>query len=613
MFSRTFTSRVYLLVLVLFGGIALGGVVHRTAAQAPTLPTTPAEAETGLAIFGERCATCHGPLGLGDGEMAAQLPAPPRALADPTFIRAAVPTSLFDTITNGRVQQGMPPFGPTSSNAISEADRWNLVAAVYSLATPADNVAQGQTLYETKCANCHGPQGKGDGPQASQPPGDLTNLAYWSNTSNQAVFDVLVGSQRTAGHDLGLTEGEAWSVVDYLRTFSYAYSDPQLAFAPLEAATVSGQVTNGTTGATPPAGLPVTLRAFSDFEVTLTLTATTTLDGRYHFDLAGVSPQWVYITTVHYDELNFTGAAGQLNRRQPDLDLPIIVYDPSSDPAAIQVDQVHVILQFTEDRLEVNELYLFRNSGNTVFVGATGNPQEGTVAFNLPPTAESPSFQRGLGSFEQFVPATEVIEIDSSWADTVPLQPGDNGLTLLVRYELPYEDSLTLAHLLPYPTAGANLILPEAGVRLVNDSQWTAEGQQTMAEGSFLTYSQVGLAAGSMLEISLEGRPRAVTTAEGNTALSRNQGQELAIGGAVLLVTVAAAVYVIRRWRQSANEQLAMNDEQWSADDDPNALLQAIADLDDAYEAGQIAEPDYGRQREQLKEALKAVWGKQDK
>jgi mono/diheme cytochrome c family protein len=118
-----------LALFALFALVSVGTIL----AQEGGSPTAPPNGAAGLATFGERCANCHGPLGMGDGELAANLPSPPPSFADPNFIRQAVPADLFDTITNGRIEMNMPPFGPSSSNALDEESRWQAVAAIYNL------------------------------------------------------------------------------------------------------------------------------------------------------------------------------------------------------------------------------------------------------------------------------------------------------------------------------------------------------------------------------------------------------------------------------------------------------------------------------------------------
>ncbi|MGD2077374.1 MAG: c-type cytochrome, partial [Chloroflexota bacterium] len=161
-----------LLLLLFVGG--------RVAGQSSAVPEAPPLAAAGLTLHAERCANCHGPRGLGDGELAANLPNPPAAHASFEYLRAAVPSQMFDVVTNGIVPRGMPPFGPESSNPLTAEERWNVIAAIYSLGTPIESVGDGRDVYLENCLACHGEDGQGDGPEAVADPGDLSSLAYWS-------------------------------------------------------------------------------------------------------------------------------------------------------------------------------------------------------------------------------------------------------------------------------------------------------------------------------------------------------------------------------------------------------------------------------------------------
>jgi len=547
-------------------------------------PVSPPDTAVGLEIFAERCANCHGPAGQGDGELAASLPNPPANFADPAWRRTAVPIELFNTITNGRPQNGMPPFGPTSSNGISSADRWNLVATIFSLGTTAETVSQGQSLYEANCLACHGP----DGSQVAT--ANLADLDFWLNQSNEAVFTTLSGSA-IAEHNYNLSEDERWLVTDYARNFGYS-------FPPIPTATIGGNVFNGTTNETINGGEAL-LRAFTtDFQEQLSLSAAIDSDGRYQFELTEVPANWIYLITVTYDGLQFTSAAEQLSQAEPTLDLPVIVYEKSNNATAVNIDQVHMILSFGQDTVEVNELYIINNLGTAIFVGESGDPAQGTVEFVLPTGAQNVDFRRSFGNLESFTPAVEIIPTDRGWADTLPLQPGHSGLSLLVSYQLPYRDGLTIAHPLPYRTNNITAILPEGGVRLSGDD-WTAQGTEELPGGTYTSYSHGPAAAGEALALQLIGRPRLITDATGNTIALRNQTAELVIGSTALLIALIIAAYTIRTWQNPTTAPLLNN---------RDALLQALAHLDDAYEANQINPRQYERQREQLKAKLKALW-----
>ena len=117
-----------------------------TAAQDIPLPIAPPDAEAGLALYNERCAVCHGELGDGQGTQALQAGLEPAILSDPAYRITAVPATMYDIISNGNISAGMPPFGPTSSNPLNDADIWNLVATAYSFSTRPANIEAGEAL-----------------------------------------------------------------------------------------------------------------------------------------------------------------------------------------------------------------------------------------------------------------------------------------------------------------------------------------------------------------------------------------------------------------------------------------------------------------------------------
>jgi hypothetical protein len=300
--------------------------------------------------------------------------------------------------------------------------------------------------------------------------------------------------------------------------------------------------------------------------------------------------------------------------------MPLFVYDTTSDPSVIAIDRLHMILTFAEGRLMVSELYVYTNLATAVFVGESGDFDEGTVEVGLPTGAENVSFQRGFGtSLDSFIPATEFIQTDTGWADTVPLRPGSGSLNLLVSYDLPYDDGLMLAHPLPYPVTSASAIMANAGVD-VTDESWVSQGAQSTGSGSFVSYINTELANADALNLTLDGRPTQITDAAGNALPVRNQTTELIVGGVALAAMLAVGFFLVQRWRTSPvgqTDSVTISQPPAvapprkpapSSSDDKTALLQAIAELDEAYEAGEIEEEAYQQQRRELKSRLTAVW-----
>ena len=606
----TFALITFIIVLVLLLLPQAG------AAQDPVLPSATPEALPGLELFAERCANCHGETGQGDGPLIQQAGQPAPMPFDADYILKTMPSVMFQQITNGEAAVGMPPFGPASSNPIDEAGRWNLVAAVYSLATPPENVTAGQTVYEAQCAACHGDAGAGDGPDAAttEPPASaLNDVAYWFNRSNETVFAELAPGAVPA-HTYDIPEEELRRVVNYARTFSYSFADLAALNAPIPAGIIQGILTNGTTGATL-GDTEVLLRAFTpDFDETLTLTTTTDIDGNFRFDVTEVPPNWIYIAGATFEGLNFSSGADQLGRDPATLELPVTVFDKTSDASGINIGQLHIVMEFAEDMVQVSQLYIVNNAQEAVFVGATGDPAQGVVEVAIPEGAQNLEFLRSFGTMDSFLPANDFVQTERGWADPLPLRPGDGALTMLVRYALPYTSGMSFAHPIFYETATSTIILPDAGVAVTN-TPWVEQAPQTFGQSeTFLNYVGPGVPAGETITITLEGRPTIVTDTSGAAVANRDQTTELLIGGGALLLAAVGGIFLWRAWQKRAagDEEDEWEEEATVAEGSTDAddLLRAIADLDDTYEAGGLEEADYQAQRAELKRQLAATWNR---
>jgi mono/diheme cytochrome c family protein len=161
--------------------------------QQPTTPEPQNDAQThllGQRLYGAHCKVCHGAKGDGKGPQAVSLSPPPRDLTTGIYEFRSTPSGSLPTdqdiwkvISNGLHGTAMVPW-PT----LSESDRWALVTylkgfssrfAAEGPAVPVTVTAApppssalirlGRKLYiEVGCQECHGMQGRGDGPSASK-------------------------------------------------------------------------------------------------------------------------------------------------------------------------------------------------------------------------------------------------------------------------------------------------------------------------------------------------------------------------------------------------------------------------------------------------------------
>src|SRR5687768_9099550 len=99
------------------------------AAGALDLPTAPLDTARGHALFIQRCSSCHGMTGLGDGIAAKSSPVPVPPIGSAALLPDLTPTLAYNVVTVGVRGTPMPSFGST----MTPQDRWNVVNYIYSL------------------------------------------------------------------------------------------------------------------------------------------------------------------------------------------------------------------------------------------------------------------------------------------------------------------------------------------------------------------------------------------------------------------------------------------------------------------------------------------------
>lgn len=140
-----------------------GEVSSRTGVSEPVFPERAPSAARGHALFEDHCAPCHGAGANGQGAAAARLDPRPANFADAAFMRGETPFDFFYVITLGRAAAAMPPWG----DVLSLQDRWDLVSFLWTVAGSPRRAVEGQGVYLSACAGCHGATGDGRGEYAA--------------------------------------------------------------------------------------------------------------------------------------------------------------------------------------------------------------------------------------------------------------------------------------------------------------------------------------------------------------------------------------------------------------------------------------------------------------
>ena len=158
----------------------------------------------------------------------------PSVFLDQQAMRAQSPAAVWQAL---RAQP--------ANAALDDAAVWDLVAWVWQQQATSASLAEGRALYAQNCAACHGEAGGGDGvmaPALAQG-AHSAEMAFGAHTVAPANFTnpalmlgaspaILQGKILRGGMGTGMpywgpivTEAQTWSLVDYLWTFQFRYSE----------------------------------------------------------------------------------------------------------------------------------------------------------------------------------------------------------------------------------------------------------------------------------------------------------------------------------------------------------------------------------------------------
>ena len=539
-------------------------------------PSGPADLEAGRVIYAEKCAGCHGTAGLGDGELAANLQFPPAPLGQADFARQAAPSQWYTAVTAGNLERFMPPFA-----SLSDGERWAVAGYALSLNVTADQLEQGEALYEAECAACHGP----DGPGANLSVGRL----LVDRSAEELYHTITEGAGAgMPGYAESLSEDQRWALAAFLQrrdlTAGTSQPEPVLAGQP-QVAAVRGAIRNGTFGAVVPAGLEVELHGIDGEQEVLTQTTLADGDGQFAFEGLEAVPGRLYYASLEYQGIPFQSELGHVLADQEWLELPLTIYEPSAETEALRIARLHLLIDFpAEGTARVLELWALTNPTDRVI----DDPQ-GVLQISLPAGATNVQF-------DELAPGGRFLETPTGYLDTAPVPPGTGVGDLAFGFDLLYENRLEYQQTIDHPVEAVVILVVPGGPGLSGVGMQDM-GLLDMGGVSMQAYSMEGLAPGETLAFRISGG------AGGGGAAS---GMGLLIGGG----TLGAALVLAGLWwyRESRAPKEAEPRPAVQQPADRAALLQAIARLDDEYEGGQLDEAEYRTRREALKrQALEAT------
>lgn len=317
-------------------------------------------------------------------------------------------------------------------------------------------------------------------------------------------------------------------------------------------------------------------------------------DGSFRFAGVPFVPGWQYAAMVNYQDATYFSEPVAVGEGQQELSLTVRVFEATSSTDAVRITRQHLFFDAAAgERLQVGEIYILSNDGDrTVILPADADPVTAPLSFPLPAEAQDISLENNDNG--RFKPT------GVGFVDTAPLRPGEGVAQVVVRYTLPYEDSLDYTFTAPWPVNGLNVLVSAASGLAVAGDGLQAEETRQMGNGDDVAiYSHGPLDAGETLSLNLSGDlvapapPPAPASSETTVPVA---GYPLLPPAMLVLglVLVTLAVWLYRRPVSDLVPEAA------GQPADFDTLVTEIALLDDAHDEGRVNEDDYTRRRKFL-------------
>ncbi len=543
-----------------------------------SLSNSPQLVDQGKTIYSDKCATCHGASGHGDGTQAASAAAKVLDWSDSSRLAQFSAQDLFDATTNG-IAPGMPAF----SGQLTADQTWAVAAFIRSLSFAGSN--GGSIASVATSAATEIPAAQAVTAQVS--PAETGTAAPQSATP--ATSDTAAAVSTTS------------AVTPEPSTVASATPTPV-------GTVVTGHVNiNGkvifNAGGSLPAGLTVILQGYDNMSPAVSSTAPVNTDGTFSFKEIDVVAGRVWLAQVTYNKVTFSSQplhdtdikSGQ------DAIMDITISASSTDASVLKAQRLHIFFDFSvASSLQVAELFIVQNPTDQAVVPA--NTTTPSLTFELPQGASNLQFQDGTLGDGRYVQTADGFGVNDSIAPQGTSQ-------VLFAYEVPYTNNkASLSIPITMPVDSAVVLAPAGGVNITGSQIVPAGTQNVQGSGTFSLFTADNLAKGSTLDLTVSGLPSSQATTASNG--SNNGLLVLVIGlGVFGAALIGGGFWLVRQRRAAAAGASSSEPIVVTPGETSESVLDAIVALDDLYQAGELPEEAYQERRAELKERLKQLRG----
>ncbi len=596
-YLRGWTFVITLLIVLMIAGC--GGLAGEPRIVATLPPSTPVPTEVGYPlstpdlavgaqIFAQHCTQCHGETGRGDGtrigNAQGQIAQPPSDFTDPSTTADQTPLDWYRTITNGRIDNLMPPW----LDSLTEQERWDVAMYTYTLHYQADALTQGKALVDQNGASV------ANLPAPSEIVG-LTDSALIAKYAESAPF---VST---------LDDTQKQDVAAYVRSLTLAGADligkPVVAPATTEEpgtalsgvpGTVSGLVTNVTAGGTVPSDLKATLHdldsQFNDSPRETTVGA----DGQFMFSDVLLAADRNYIVTVLYHGRTFASDFLPGDPATAKLDLPLKIFEITNDSSVVHIAGWVSQITAVENVLQIAQVVSFINTSDKAYSNdlLANDDRYASVSVKLPPGAQVLSI---APDDQRYVLSADGLTV----TDTAPVMPDEQHIIQFI-YSIPYTGELRIEQPIDYAVQGPIRLLVTPDSIKVTSAQMAPLGPQTIRDQTYQGYgASLTLSAGDTLSYLVQGAVLVTDSgAVSSPASATNLLPVVLVVIGILVMLTAIVIYL--RGRKPTAPVVVEGDSSVLID----GLIREIAELDESHASGEINDETYQRRRDKLKSRL---------
>lgn len=310
-------------------------------------------------------------------------------------------------------------------------------------------------------------------------------------------------------------------------------------------------------------------------------------NGKFRFENLSTGQDYSYSLYSKYHEAEYWSKTIIFNGAATVKNFQFSVYDATSSARNISVKMHHIIFDIQGKLLLVREVLIFYNSGERTYIGKKeeGRTRKITLKFSLPKGFANPKYPQGEGLM-----VCCVIPTEQGLLDTMSVKPGQR--QVVFTYRLKYNSSKYLfRRLLDYDTEHLSILFPEGKVKVVSQGIPFSSTTVKLNGKSYLYLQTKGeIKAGTLLNLKLSDLP------------ADNGYLRIIIYSLVVILILLGFAYPLFRKKKTAKDKKEV------IKDNKEALLSAIAQLDDRFHAGEISEMNYRTLRRQKKEKLMELY-----